>query len=65
MKFETYRTDTGRYRWRVRDDEGKIVPIKPGRIMGLKGSPEAEKRSREAVQLILKRRSEADAAARA
>lgn len=33
-KFEVYRTEEGRFRWRFTDDDGVPVPFKVGRIEG-------------------------------
>ncbi len=35
MKFETYEAAPGSFRWRLRDDRGHIVSVKPGKVMGL------------------------------
>ena len=55
MKFETYKAKDGEFRWRLREDGGKIVSLKPGKIKGLPASASKKKASEKIVSLSLKR----------
>lgn len=55
MKFETYETAPGNYRWRLRDEKGEIVSVRPGKIMGLKASSKQKAVSERVVNEALKR----------
>lgn len=63
MASEVIKTRNG-YRLRFRDENGQIIPIKPGRIH-LPPNPEAEARSHRAVQEYFRQRYEAQQAAKA
>lgn len=53
MKFEVFRANDGKYSWRLREANGRIVKVTPGKIM-LPPSTAAEKRrSQAAVQHAL------------
>jgi len=55
MKFETYKSQDGEFRWRLREEGGRIVELKPGKIKGLPASPSKKKASEKVVSLSLKR----------
>ncbi len=62
MTFEAFKSDDGRYRWRLRDADGQILAVKPGKVMLPAGSAEKTRRSRAAVQRVLARIASADVA---
>lgn len=64
MTFEVYKTRGGRFRLRQRDEQGQIVKVSPGRIH-LPPDPEADQRSRAALQEVLRQRYETQQAAKA
>jgi hypothetical protein len=53
MKFETYRGKDGEFRWRIREEGGRIVTVKPGKIKGLGTSASKKKASERVVSLSL------------
>ena len=55
MKFESYEAEKGSYRWRLLKADGGIFEMKPGKIMGLKGSSRQKKVSERVVNEALKR----------
>jgi len=54
MKFESYEAAPGDFRWRVRDEQGAVARIRPGRIMGL-GRAADLKPYEQAVNTVLAR----------
>lgn len=58
MAIEAYKGEDGTYHWRLRDENGEIVKFRPGRIH-FPPDPEAEKRSRAAVQQVLEKLAKA------
>jgi len=56
MKFETYEAAPGQYRWRLRNEAGEIISLRPGKIMGL-GSAADMKAAELAVNMSLARLS--------
>ena len=60
-QFETVKLPSGNYGWRMRDSEGKIVSIKPGKIMGIEVATKRRPLQR-ALQQILENRTEVGAA---
>lgn len=55
MKFESYKTEKGNFRWRLREESGKLISVKPGKIMGVTSSPSKKKASERVVDLSLER----------
>lgn len=53
MKFETYKTARGDVRWRLREANGRLVSVKPGKIMGLGHSKSKDLTSKKAVESSL------------
>ena len=53
-RFEAFKDADGKFRWRLLDAEGKIVPAKIGRIAGLRPS-KADAEIEHAVDLALGR----------
>ena len=65
MTFEVIKRADGSYGWQLRDENGAVVERpRPGEIM-LPPDPERTKRSRRAVQEVLRQRYEAQQAAKA
>lgn len=63
MRVEYFKRRNGRYGWRMRDEDGTLVKLpRPGKIH-LPHDPEADERSRRAVQEALRQRYEAQLAA--
>jgi hypothetical protein len=58
-RFEIVKTDEGDYRWRVVEADGTIAKFGAGGVVGLPHDPEADERSRRAVQEVLRREYEA------
>lgn len=58
MTFEVFRTAKGEYRWRLRDEKGEVVSVKPGKIMLPKQSPAQKRVYKRAVQIALKQHFE-------
>ncbi len=59
--FEAFKDVDGTYRWRIRDENGEIVKITLGKMKLPPVSAEFKRRSRAAMQKILKERVEAQA----
>ena len=65
MTFEVIRKADGSYGWQLRDERGEIVETpRPGEIM-LPPDPVRTKRSRQAVQEMLRQHYETQQAAKA
>ena len=52
VRVEVIESSPGQYRWRVRNADGKIVPIKIGKIMGLGGAAK-QREARKAANTAL------------
>ena len=55
MKFESFKTESGGFRWRLREEGGQVVSVKSGKIMGLDSSPSTKKVSERTLTRILER----------
>lgn len=66
MAFEAFKDLDGTYRWRMRDENGRVVKLpRPGRIMLPPMSAAERRRYRAAVQKVLADRVQAQEAAKA
>ena len=66
MTFEAFMDRDGTYRWRMRDENGRIVKLpRPGKIMLPPMSAAERRRYRAAVQKVLADRVKAQDAAKA
>lgn len=52
VRVEVIESKPGQFRWRVLDADGKIVPVKIGKIMGLGGATK-QRAARKAVNTAL------------
>lgn len=55
MKFEAFKTKDGKFRWHVRDANGRIVSVRPGKVKLPPASREERRRVRSATDKILRR----------
>ena len=66
MTFEAFRDQDGTYKWRLRDEKGRIVKLpKPGKIMLPPMSAAERRRYRDGVQKVLADHVRAQDAAKA
>lgn len=52
VRVEVIESSPGQFRWRVRDADGKIVPVRIGKIMGLGGAAK-QREARKAANTAL------------
>jgi hypothetical protein len=55
MKFESYKADSGGFRWRLREESGQVVSVRSGKIMGVASSPSKKKASERVLERSLER----------
>lgn len=60
--FQAFQDESGRYRWRLIDTDGRLVTIRPGRIAGVRLTGARRRRVEAALEAVLKDMADADAA---
>jgi hypothetical protein len=54
-RFEVYVGQDGKRRWRALDEHGKLVPVKPGKVVGLEPDAAKDRAVENAVDAALGR----------